>query len=734
MKQVPEMSPLHAMVEYRDGRPRLMINGTERAPLLYGLTDAPGSRWTWEEMPARNIAVFASNGVRLFLADIWFEQMIGEDDRLDITLARKQVAGVLAQCPDAAVMLRLHVNAPQWWLDRHPDEWVGYADAEPEPERPWSLQRPLAQDVSAARRASFSSQPWLDWATDHLQTFCRDLAASPEGAAVFGLQISNGVYGEWHQFGFIHHDPDTGRAAQAAFRSWLQKRYADESALATAWRQSDLRWESVVIPDSAAREVADCGSLRDPRLRIGVIDYYRFQHEQLADVIIHLAATIGRSWPRAIIKATFFGYFYNLFGRHAAGGHLALDRIIASPEIDCLCGPQSYDPPARRMGGTGHARGLIDPVRRAGKLWLDEMDQATTVSGCPWDPASITTLEDDVAVQIRNILQPVLRGVGAWWYDFGMTAGTAEAVRYGSMGWWDHPRLQADVKRIAALVRERLARPYVRPADVLVVHDPWAFVHTVSRRATRIDATGDSKSAILADPVSPVGIDALTLGLYQSGLQHEEALLSELDSIDLTPFRLVIFATTPQFTMAQRALVRNRVATAGRHVVFTGYAGWTDGEAVGPELGAQLTGFVTRLCRADPAVQTVALDGAEDIRKLGGAYDVPAFGEEHVTVVGRWPDGGASAVCRVEADTTWWSFALAPSQPGLLRALGRRAGCRVLNEYNETTLAGAGLVMVHTLSGGARTLRTPEGAVIETTLPPRSTVVFDAQSGERLLG
>jgi hypothetical protein len=222
-----------------------------------------------------------------------------------------------------------------------------------------------------------------------------------------------------------------------------------------------------------------------------VIDYFRFQHEKLAEVIIHLAATVRESWSRPVVTATLFGYFHNLFGRHAAGGHLALDRILASPHIDCLCGPQSYDPAARQMGGTGHARGLIDPVRRAGKLWLDEMDQPTTIGGCPWDPSSITTLDDDVAVQIRNILQPVTRGVGAWWYDFGMTGGTPEAVRYGSMGWWDHPRLQGDVKRLATIVRERLARPHARSADVLVVHDPWSFIQTGSRRATTINQLGD---------------------------------------------------------------------------------------------------------------------------------------------------------------------------------------------------------------------------------------------------
>jgi hypothetical protein len=157
-------------------------------------------------------------------------------------------------------------------------------------------------------------------------------------------------------------------------REWLKNRYIDEASMNTARGENGLKWESVSIPNSGSREVVDCGILRDPEKRGDVIDYFRFQHEKLAEVIIHLSATVRESWSRPVITATFFGYFHNLFGRHASGGHMAMDRILASPHIDCLCGPQSYDPAARRMGGTGHARGLIDPMRRAGKLWLDEMD------------------------------------------------------------------------------------------------------------------------------------------------------------------------------------------------------------------------------------------------------------------------------------------------------------------------------------------------------------------------
>ena len=182
------------------------------------------------------------------------------------------------------------------------------------------------------------------------------------------------------------------------------------------------------------------------------------------------------------------------------------------------------------------------------------------------------------------------------------------------------------------------------------------------------------------DPVSPIAIDALATGLYQSGLVHEEALLSELATLDLGAFRLVIFATTPVLDQAQREMICDRVAKDGRHVLFTGYAGWSNGTKVGPELATQLTGFETQILHADPAVQSLTLEGAEDVCELGGAFDVPAFNQENASVVGLWKEGRASAVTRVEEEATWWSFALCPSKPSMLREIGRRAGCHITNE------------------------------------------------------
>lgn len=729
-------TPLSSAVEMRGGRPTLVLNGRPHAPLIYALSDCPGARWTWEEVPARNIGLFAAHGIRLFQVDLWLEQLLTADGALDLTLARRQVAGVTTPCADAAVMIRLHVNPPRAWLAAHPDECVGYADVTPEPDDPWGLPRPLIGDGGRPIRASFASVLWRDWANRHLAEFCRQLAATPEGARVFALQLANGLYGEWHQFGFLHHDPDTGVAATQAYRAWLRERYGDDAALAAAWHRPGASLASVRPPDSPAREHGDCGPLRDPRTQQDVIDYFTWLHTAMAGALLGLAATVKHAWPRPIVTAAFQGYFYGQFGRNAAGSHLAHDLVLASPHLDCLCSPASYTDGVRAMGGSGHGRGIMGAVRRAGKLWLDENDHGTFLVGCPWDRHFQSSLADDIATIRRNSLQPVLRGGGQWWYDFGMVAGTPAFATHGNVGWWDHPRLIEEIRAVHRVAQSRHERgaAYARPADVLVVHDPWSFCHTVARRWSLEGFKFGDQPPVGPNPFSGRGMDGLLEGLFHSGLTFDEALIGELATIDLAPFRLVILGTTPVLDEAQRRTLRDRVARAGRHIVLTGYAGWSDGRSVGAGLAAALSGMPTHGITTDRPASTLFLDGARESQELEPPKQVPAYAAPDAQVIGRWADGSVSAAWRADADATWWTFGVCPVSPAVLRALGRRAGCHVINDADDATSLGDGLLMVHTKDGGPRALHLPGGPTITTVLPPRSTTVYDAGTGAVLLG
>lgn len=725
-------APLSARVELVRDRPTLMINGEAHAPLIYALSDCPGARFSWEEVPQRNIREFHRRGVRLFQLDVWLNQMLSDDGSVDVALAQRQIAGVTAVTPTAAVMLRVHLNPTDAWCADHPDECVGYADTTPENPPRHGLMRPLADDGQRPIRASFYSEAWQDWAHGALREFCEKLAATPEGNALFGLQLAYGVYGEWHQFGFIHHDPDTGVAALKSFRSWLRQKYAAESDLAEAWQQPGLTWDQVRAPSSAERETAGLGVLRDPRAQRSVIDYFTWLHEALTPIILSFGRTAKSAWPRPLVTAAFFGYFYGIFGRQGAGAQLSIGPALASPDLDCWCSPQAYEPAARALGGPGNARGLIGVVRRAGKLWLDEMDHATTNGGCAWKADFSSTAADDIAMHRRNILQSFTRGGGMWWYDFGPTGRTPQFERYGNVGSWDTPPMLEDVAAVTRLVQSRLAHGFDRPADVLLVHDPMSFCHTVSQRHAQAEF-GDLPNGT-SDPITPLLVDDLLHGLYQSGVCFEEALLDELPELDLSPYRLIVLATTPAMNRSHRQTLHQRAARDGRHVALMGYAGWSNGELVDPELMTALTGIATRAHTPTELSHQLELNGVTDARNLPSSIAVPAFEVDPTDEIGRWSDGATSAARRKTPQATWWTFALPPASPAFLRELALQAGCHPFNSRAETTLIGGGLIIPHTLEGGHRRLHFPGGPVIEAVLPPRSTTVFDGRTGERLLG
>ena len=78
---------LNAEVRDRDGRPTILINGKPESPIIYALTDCPGGRWPWEELPAESMGNFVHQGFRLFQVDIWLSMMWAENGSLDLHLA-----------------------------------------------------------------------------------------------------------------------------------------------------------------------------------------------------------------------------------------------------------------------------------------------------------------------------------------------------------------------------------------------------------------------------------------------------------------------------------------------------------------------------------------------------------------------------------------------------------------------------------------------------------------------
>ncbi len=704
--------PLSAAVRWYRGKPTLFINEDPYPPLFYALTDVPGGRWSWEEVAQHNLRLFAGLGVRLFQVDLFLEHLWPAADRFDITLARRQIRGVLEACPEAAVFIRLHVNAPGWWSKAHPEEWTAYADVHTKVESEAGFHRIIEYDNGPVNRVSLASSAWREQASQKVVQFCHELAATEEGGALAGLHLACGVYGEWHYWGFFQNEPDTGAAMTKYFRQWLKARYRSDRGLQEAWGDPRVTFERAEVPGYQARAQTGAGVFRVPQAERPVIDYYRCQQELVAENILHFCGLAKEHWPRPLVTGTFYGYFFPMFGRQTQGGHLELARVLQSPVVDYLSGPQCYFPFSLEPGGAYRSRSLLESCRLHGKLWLDEMDQKPDLVWDPLMPGYRGSAELSVALLRRNLCATLTRGHGLWLYDFG--------VGFANAGWWDHPALAAENERLLDLFASRLHQEFSSEADVLVVYDTEASYYMASTPQ--------------ADPVTRTLMDQTTLAIYLSGAVCDRIHLADLERVELSKYRLVLFMNTFVLKEDQRRFIATQVAAQGRHVLSFYAPGYCDGDRLDEAFVTEVTGVQVRAVPEGGALEIEVTDPRwpDERVQLETQSLAPMFvvDDPAVSVLGRLRDNQRAAFVRKEKkESVLWYCCLPITSPVLMRRLVAEAGAHIYGGMGDVFYAGHGLVCVHSKDGGKRAVRLRTGSTVVVDLPSGGTAILDATSG-----
>jgi hypothetical protein len=328
-------------------------------------------------------------------------------------------------------------------------------------------------DIHAALRASLASAKWKQESGEKLVELCRKLAKTPEGNAVIGMHVAGGIYGEWHYWGFIEHDPDTGPAMTTYFRNWLRTKYKTTQNLQKSWQATGFTLDNATVPTTVERLKTQDGFFKDPVQEQRTIDYFNAQQQVVADDAIYFCKLVKETWPRPIVTGIFYGYLHMTFNRQTVGGHLFIRQILDSPYIDYLSAPQTYWPDSRKAGGSGNSRGIIESTLLHGKLWFDEIDNGYLHAKNDFENIRYTERYDSTYASIirRCALLPLMRGIGYWFYDFGPQKG---------FGWWDNPTYLASMKEEKQFFEKRLSIPYHSEADVLYVWSQDVFYYLKS--------------------------------------------------------------------------------------------------------------------------------------------------------------------------------------------------------------------------------------------------------------
>ncbi|MBN2507697.1 MAG: hypothetical protein JXQ71_13495 [Verrucomicrobia bacterium] len=167
--------------------------------------------------------------------------------------------------PEVLLVPRVGVDAPGWWLERHPQSRMVYD-----------------LDKVRADHASVSDRTCRADAAAHLERLCRHLCeAFPRHFA--GIHPCGQNTGEWFYLGSWER-PLSGydAATVAAFRVWLKSRGRPDS-------------EAAMIPTDEERRGHPFGFLRDPAREQRLIDFARFQQIEMADHVVALAAACRRA-------------------------------------------------------------------------------------------------------------------------------------------------------------------------------------------------------------------------------------------------------------------------------------------------------------------------------------------------------------------------------------------------------------------------------------------------------
>lgn len=585
------------------------------------------------------------------------------------------VDAALGANPNALMIPRIGMYAPDWWKNAHPNElmrWEG------------GVHQTLASAASVLFQKEASVR--LALLIKHLETKYPDHMA--------GYHPNGQNTGEWFYFDSWER-PLNGYAPcdTAAFRLWLRKRYVTVVALRSAWMKSDVDFETAAVPSPAERHASPNGVFRDPITDRAIIDFVEFQQQSMAQTVCDFAKVVRQSTKGRKLVLMFYGYIYE-FGPMSTGpgssGHYALRRILDCPDIDIVCSPISYFDRGRGQSAPCMTAG--ESVALANKMWLVEDDTRTHITKDNRFPGSehlLTSLEQTNNLLLRNVAQQSLRNFATWWMDLGAT------------GWFNDPGMWAEMKRLAKLDDPMLKNPTPFRPEVAVVNDEYS--------AQR-----------LADGAADVGrllVSEVRASLGRMGAPYGQYLLDDVLK-GRVHAKLYVFPNSWYLNTQKRAALLK--ATKGSVVIWCYAPGYFDGAKSSLSAMRELTGYKLELISGVPAMATPTKNGSS----LGMRFGLPqalkplfAVSKESANVVlATWSNGGAAVLQRSYNGGTSMFVGAPMLTPNLLRYAAKKAGVHLYTDTDCIVYANGPFLAVHSTKAGAVQINTGSNSVATDVL------------------
>lgn len=662
-----------AEIKHENGYPALYIDGERTAPLMYALTDRPLGT-PQSEFAQKNIPYFYDLGINLISVCTSIDRDWKEDGTYDAAHPIDCIKTVKKLHPNAKLHFRLNLTPPYWWMRKYPEELIKYygivsADT-------GRGKTATEKDKTNEIRASFVSERWIRDVKSVLKQFAKALKESGLDKELYSVQLAYGGYGEWHLYGRYYgvgaYESDYSAPMLRFFRKYLKKKYKTVDALCRAWGENVTFDTAQLATPDMRHALRDNNTYRYPEYSMHAIDSLKCLQLGAPYAISKFAKTLKQAWGEGLLVGAFYGYYFacgDVFGRMLEPHLLFKDK-----NIDFLAAPNAYTA-NKRSGNAAFLRYCAESVRLNGKLFWNEMDQGFKSYSCyrgEGDTYLCENNEEYNSLMKRNVLENVLRGMGAWFFDHNHPEDFDKPEK---IGYWDDPERLAAIAEVRAFVQKipTLRPSYRSSADVLVVFDTESVYYYGIYDGMQ-DKHNTYNHFDFAD------------ALEKSGAAYDMIWLYDLCKCDLSQYKCVLFVSCDAMRKKEYEYIRKTVMGGGRTVAFMCNNGYILDNQTSLSNMTKLYGHALK----DGYLETERDD------------------------------------CRVITVSEY------QYKPSFYRELFKKSGAHIYTENEEVVCVANDLVMVHCKDKPVTTLHLKCGDVTVEN-GKYSTKVFDNLTGQKLL-
>jgi hypothetical protein len=717
LQGVAKRKPAEASVELIEGNLRVLFDGKRVAPAAYANNFAyqggrtpdlgghsffanAGVHWQFRGLYSGGFHFHLQPELNPVKLAFWPSRGVYDTSVVDWT-----IRDVLAQDPDARIMLAVWMDPYLKWGEENPDEVcmneLGEKAIGDNHLVRWGDKLRAEDSITQRFLPSLYSQKMRDEANAMLANLVRYVESDPVasrcvvGYAIIGFNDAQFV--NWAHWDTKHMD-DYSPPAQAQFREWVRKRYdGDEVRLRAAWNQPEITFDKVAIPRPEERRSKHL--FLDWKTKMNVADFNRFYAEYPVELVESFAKTVKDNSAGDKIVTIYFASPLN-----AARSGSGWERMAASPYIDAFHCPAHYG--QRLPGQPGGAQAAMASALLHRKLFLTEQDFRTPMSRIVNENYSIGVGRAENPEMFSSMVKRetgmmLAAGQGTWWLDIegpglynneAFMVPIAESVKAFNAGLEDKGAPEADV---AMVIGERSMDFLANTAGQVTTGSDVDF-RWFSMRHQR-----DKWN--------------------RSGVPYHIYTQADLLDPKLPDYKVWIFLS-PQYISPQEREKIEALKSGGRTLVFLHAPAMVGAEdpaaAISQITGIQVQADGNRRIDRGRWRQTdapAARDCEGVIRFMGlpgerGSQPIvaPAFrvSDPGATIVANYEDGEGAAIA-IKSLEGWTSvFCGIPQvESQFLNNLARMAGAWVVSDPYDAVYASQHYLTIHAIAPGKKQLR-----------------------------